>query len=264
MAMIQLSVAIVARDEEERLPACLRSVGFADEVLVVDSGSRDRTVAVAREFGCRVLEEPWRGYARQKQFAVENCSHDWVLVLDADERIPPATAQGIRRTLEVSAHGVAAFSLLRKSYFHGRWVRTCGWWPDRVVRLVDRRLGHFDDRLVHESWVTQGQVVDSNLIMEHWSFKDYSGLIAKMESYSTLAAQDLWRRGARCSPLAPATHGIWMFFRSYVLEKGILDGLDGLVISLLNAGGSFLKYAKLAERLRHMPSEAQPGDPSLS
>jgi glycosyltransferase involved in cell wall biosynthesis len=241
------SVAIITKDEEDRLPDCLESVSFADEIVVVDSGSRDNTISIAKSFGCKVLTETWRGYAKQKQFAVDSCTNDWVLILDSDERIPDETAREIRELLAPHERDFAACSFLRKNFFHNRWVRHCGWWPDRIVRLVDRRRGRFNNLLVHESWITEGSVKDLGVTIEHRSFRNYSDLIHKLETYSTLAAEEMLRDGKSAGTLSPLSHGIWMFLRTYILELGVLDGFDGFIISTLNGGGSFMKYAKLRE-----------------
>ncbi|MBW1721716.1 MAG: glycosyltransferase family 2 protein [Deltaproteobacteria bacterium] len=246
-----LSVAIITLNEEERLPGCLASLSFADEVLVVDSGSTDRTREIAQSFGARVFVEPWMGFSMQKQMAVDRCSHDWVLILDADERVPEATAKTIRRVISRPDQGeVAAFSLKRKNLLHDKWIRHCGWWPDPVVRLVDRRKGEFDGRAVHERWITRGRVEHLDVHIEHLSFRNYSELVAKMERYSNIAANELFERGRRVHAFTPLFHGSWMFLRTYLLERGFLDGFDGFVISLMNAGGSFFKYAKLHELIR--------------
>lgn len=244
-----ISVAIITKDEEERLPVCLESLGFADEVLVVDCGSTDRTVRIAESFGARVLVEKWRGFSGQKQFAVDHCLHEWVLILDADERLPDETARAIRHALTVKDSTISAYSFRRKNYLHGRWVRRCGWWPDHVVRLGDRRRGRFDGRPVHEQWVTEGCVQRLDAFIEHFSFKNYSQLVAKMERYSNLASRELFDRDARANALTPIFHGLWMFIKTYFVELGVLDGFDGFVIAVMNAGGSFLKYAKLKEML---------------
>jgi len=243
-----LSVAIVAKNEEERLPGCLDSVRFADEVVVVDSGSSDRTVDLARDFGARVLIEKWRGYSAQKQYAVDCCLNPWVLILDADERIPAETAEIITGVLADPTPSATAFNFPRKNLLHGRWVKHCGWWPDRVLRLVDKGKGRFDGRPVHEQWVTSGKIGSLQGCIEHISFRNYSELVDKMERYSSLASEDLYSRGVEAGGLTAASHGLWTFFRTYFLELGILEGFDGLVISMTNAGGSFLKYAKLREK----------------
>jgi (heptosyl)LPS beta-1,4-glucosyltransferase len=245
-----LSVAIITKDEEERLPACLQGLGFADEILVVDSGSKDRTVDVARSYGARVLIEDWRGFSGQKQFAVDSCSHDWVLILDADERVPGETAKLITREMRIRESETAAYSFMRKNYFHGRWIKHCGWWPDRIVRLVDRRRGRFDGEPVHEHWIAEGKIRELETAVEHMSFHNYSQMVMKMERYSNLTSLALFRRNVKAHAFAAVSHGLWMFVKSYILEMGILDGFDGFFISVANAGGSFLKYAKLRERWR--------------
>ncbi len=242
-----ISVAIITKNEADRLPECLNSLTFADEILVVDSGSTDHTVSIAEEFGCRVLSEPWRGYAGQKQFAVDNCLHDLVLILDADERIPVETAQEIKRISRNERRTFAAYSFSRKNFFHDRWIRHCGWWPDRIVRLVNRRQGQFSERLVHEQWLARGHVKTLDFSIGHYSFRNYSDLIHKMETYSTLSALEMLRKRKRVGWWAPITHGFWMFLRTYLLERGALEGFDGFMIAVLNAGGSFLKYAKYRE-----------------
>lgn len=242
-----LSVAIITKNEEKRISKCLESISFADEILVVDSGSSDNTVAVVKSFGCKVLLKPWQGYAKQKQFAVDNCANNWVLILDADERIPPQTADGIHKIIDQPKQKFSSYSFHRKNFFHNRWIRHCGWWPDRIVRLVDRRKGHFSNHLVHESWISEGEVKELDFVIEHFSFETYSDLIHKMEIYSSLAALEMYRNGKAIKWYSPITHGLWMFIRTYVLELGMLEGFDGFIISTLNSGGSFLKYAKLRE-----------------
>ncbi len=247
-ASSRLSVAIITRNEEERLPACLEGLGFADEVVVVDSESTDHTVDVARSFGVNVFVQPWMGYSDQKQYAVDRCGSRWVLVLDADERVPPETARTISEALEETDPSSSAFSLKRRNFLHDKWIRHCGWWPDRVLRLVDKTRGRFDGRAVHEGWTTEGKILHLDACIEHVSFRDYSHLLEKMERYSTLAAEEMYGSGIRTNALEPVSHGTWMFIRTYLLELGLLEGFDGFMISATNAGGSFLKYAKLREK----------------
>lgn len=246
-APVPVSVAIIARDEEERLPDCLRSVAFADDVVVVDSGSKDRTVEIAESAGARVFVEPWQGFSAQKQLAVDRCTNEWVLILDADERVPGETAAVVRKVLASETVFAGAYSFRRRNFFRERWIRYAGWWPDRIVRLVDRRKGAFDGRAVHERWITRGQEIALDAVIDHYSFRDYAEMMDKMERYSSLAARYLFEEGKTVGPIAPALHGLWMFLRTYLLERGALDGFDGLMIAVMNAGGSFLKYAKLRD-----------------
>ncbi|MCL0071477.1 glycosyltransferase family 2 protein [Thermodesulfovibrionales bacterium] len=139
MPKVPLSIAVITKNEEERLPDCLRSVSFADEIVVVDSKSTDKTVEIAKEFGCRVFVEDWKGYSSQKNSAIDKCKHDWVLVIDADESIPEETKNEIVRIINATANSADAYSFPRKNFFHGKWIRHSGWWPDRVVRLFKMR-----------------------------------------------------------------------------------------------------------------------------
>jgi glycosyltransferase involved in cell wall biosynthesis len=250
-----LSVAIVACNEEERLPDCLESAGFADEIVLVDGGSRDRTVEIARRFGCRVSEQPWQGFARQKQLAVDRCRNDWVLILDADERVPPETAVSLRQLTLGDDCPTAAFSFTRRNIFHGRWIRRCGWWPDRVTRLVDRRRGRFSTRLVHEQWLADGPVEPLEASLEHRSFRGYADLLVKLQRYSSLSAREMLAAGDTARWWSGPAHGLWMFISTYVLQLGVLEGFDGFMISAMNAGGSFMKYARLYELQRYGDGE---------
>ena len=245
---IPLSVAVITKNEEERLPDCLKSISFADDIIVVDDGSIDRTVEIAREFGCRVFIEDWKGYGLQKNSAVEKCKHEWVLVIDADERIPEETARKIKQIIS-DPKSADAYSFPRRNYFHGRWIRYCGWWPDRIIRLMRKNKGCFQ-AITHAGWKTNGILEKVNVPIDHYSFTGYSDMLETLNDYSTFHAIELFTSGIRANPLSPIYHGIGMFFKIYVLERGFLDGFDGLVIALTKAGGSFFKYAKLLELQR--------------
>lgn len=241
-----VSAAIIVFNEEQRLPACLASLeGFEDVVVIVDSRTTDRSAKVAESFGCRVYVEEWRGFGPQKQLAVERCGNDWVLIIDADERLPAETKEAIFHVVESPKSD--AYSFPRKNYLSGRWIRHGGWWPDRVVRLVDRRKGRFHGA-IHERWVTEGALDDKlPYPIEHRSFSDYSEMLWTLDEYSTAVSKDLFASGKRANALTAIFHGCGMFFRTYFLRLGFLDGFDGFVIALMTAGGSFFKYAKLIE-----------------
>lgn len=242
-----LSVAIITKNEERNLPGCLRSVSFADDIVVVDSHSSDRTVDIARDFGCRVFVEGWKGYGPQKNSAVGKCTNKWVLIIDADERLSPEARRVISdRLVNPNAD---AYALKRKNYLHGKWLRHSGYWPDRQVRLVNRDRGSFRG-VIHEKWFTSGPVEDLDACIEHHAFSNYSDMLKTLDEYSTVIAEELYASGRRATFLDPPVHGAGMFLKIYLLELGILDGLDGLVTALLKAGGSFFKYAKLLELQR--------------
>lgn len=242
-----ISVAIITYNEADRISHCLKSISFADEILIVDSFSQDNTIEIAKKFGCKIIRQEWLGFARQKQFAVDNCRNDWVLILDADERIPKETAREIQKIADGSKKEICAYNFCRKNYLHDRWIKHCGWWPNRVTRLVNKKQGNFDDRPVHEKWICSGTVKKLDLIIEHYSFRNYEDLINKMQAYSTLAAIEMNQQMKIVRWWSPISHGLWMFFRTYILETGFMERFDGFVISLLNALGSFMKYAKAYE-----------------
>jgi len=248
---VPISVAIITRNEEEKLPDCLESVSFVDDVVVVDSESTDRTVEIAKSYGASVFIEPWQDFSYQKQFAVDHCKHDWVFILDADERIPEETASRIAQLVKESYSNMSGFSFRRKNYFHGRWIKHCGWWPNPVLRLVDRRKGSFDGRAVHESWVAEGPVQELDSVIIHLSFRDYSELIAKLEQYTNIGARDLYDKNEQSGIFKSISHGLWMFMNIYFLKQGFRDGFDGFVISVMHGAGSFFKYAKHREMTKY-------------
>ena len=251
-----LSVAIIAKNEEKNLPECLGSVSFADDIVVVDSGSTDRTVEIAEKFGCRVFVEEWKGYGPQKNSAVKKCKHDWVLLLDADERVPDETQELIKEVLRRPA--ADAYSFRRKNYFHGKWIKHSGNWPDRNIRLVNKTRGLFQS-VIHEKWVTDGRLQDLDAYLLHYSFSNYSDLLKTLNNYSTVTAGELFASGRRANVLSPLYHGIVMFFKIYFLKMGLLDGMDGLVTAITKAGGSFFKYAKLLELQREEKNKESGG-----
>ncbi|MBU2262600.1 MAG: glycosyltransferase family 2 protein [Proteobacteria bacterium] len=244
-----LSVALIAKNEEENLPDCLRSVAFARQIVMVDSGSADGTLRIAAEFGCDVFNEPWRGFGLQKQFAVEKCREPWILVLDADERIPPETARVIREIVD-SPDAAAGYSFPRKNFFQGRWIRHAGWWPDRVVRLFRRGRGRITAATVHEAVVVDGPVEALDTPLEHRTESDLGRIIRKIDRYSTLGAQEAFAAGRRSTIWSALLRAKWTFFQDYLLRGGFLDGPQGLTLAATDAVNKFFKYAKLAEMNR--------------
>jgi len=239
---IPLSVAIVTKNEQRNIADCIRSVAFATDVVVVDSGSTDDTVKIATELGARVFHEEWKGYGAQKNSAVDKCDNDWVLILDADERVPAASAAAIARVI-ASSPAPDAFNLKRKNYFNGRWIRFSGW-PDWQRRLVRKGRGGYT-ATVHEEWHVQGTVADLDAHLDHYSYESYAAMLAKAEEYSALSAAELKKAGKRPSAIRPALHWLSTFLKVYVLKGGIFYGADGLMIARVKALGSYLKYAKL-------------------
>ncbi|MFA6282831.1 MAG: glycosyltransferase family 2 protein [Desulfurivibrionaceae bacterium] len=242
---LPLSVAIITKNEEDRLPGCLASVSFADEVVVVDSGSTDRTVEIAREFGAVVYDELWQGFGRQKQLAIDRCRHDWVLVLDADERVGAEAQAEIREALATGTS--VAYSLPRKNYFCGRWLRHAGWWPDRVVRLFKKNFARMSERPVHESLEVHGPVGALRHPLIHYANKGLEQTLNKVNQYSSAGADELFAQGKTASAAKALLRAAWAFFHGYILRGGFLDRGEGLVMAVSDFMNVFFKYAKLRE-----------------
>ncbi|MCX5828800.1 MAG: glycosyltransferase family 2 protein [Deltaproteobacteria bacterium] len=268
-----LSVAIITKDEEDNLSDCLRSVAFAAQIVVVDSGSTDGTLQIARDFGCDVFEEPWRGgFGVQKQFAIDQCHCPWIIVLDADERIPAETAVVIKGLTNIdpeearmhfsslpadSSRGgdtgpvfpeaVAGYSFPRKNYFQGRWIRYAGWWPDRLVRLFRRGRGGMSPAAVHEEVEVNGIVEPLNVPLEHFTESDLGKILRKIDRYSSLGAQEAYDTGRRATVSGAMFRAVLTFLQDYILRLGVLDGPQGLTLAVTDSVNKFFKYAKLAE-----------------
>lgn len=244
---ISLSIAIITKNEEANLALCLKSIAFADQVVVVDSESEDNTVKIAVDFGCNVFVEPFRGFGPQKQLAIDRCQNDWVLVLDADERIPEETAACIKKIVLNKEASAAGYSFPRKNYFQGRWIRHMGWWPDRVVRLFRKGSGQIADAAVHESVIVNGLVRELNVPIEHFTESRLSHILLKIERYSTLGAEEAFKEGRRASVWSAALRAKLAFFQNYFFRLGFLDGRQGLILSITDSVNKFFKYAKLSE-----------------
>ena len=251
---LSLSVAIITKNEEERLADCLASVSFADEVVVVDSGSMDRTVEIASRLGAQVFDEPWQGFGRQKQLAIDKCTNDWVLVLDADERVTPEAFVEIEKILNDPGEYVA-FSLPRKNYFCGRWLRHAGWWPDRVVRLFRKDRAKMSERLVHESLDVDGQVGEINAPLIHYANRNLEQTLAKVNKYSSAGAEELFANGVKASLLKAILRAKWAFWNNYLIRLGFLDGGEGFVQAVTDAMNVFFKYVKLRELAKNQEKQ---------
>ncbi len=248
--MPKLSVTIITRNEAANLTAAIQSVGWADEILVVDCGSSDSTVAIAGSLNARVLHREWRGFAEQKNFAADEALHDWILSLDADERITPLLADEIRALL-ASDPALAGYRMPRVSWYLDRWIRTTDWYPNLQLRLYNRKLARWRPRRVHESVQVQGEVGRLRHAIEHRPYRDVTHHLETMNRYTTLAAEEMFEEGRR-SGLGPlVTLPAAAFLRNYILRRGFLQGSTGFVISSLNAYYVFLKFVKLWERQRH-------------
>ena len=243
-----LSVVLITHNAAAQLAECLASVAFADEVVVVDSGSSDGTVEIATRYGARVVAKEWLGFGRQKQFAVEQAAHDWVMCLDADERVSAELAASLVRALQAPAAQV--YRMARCNRFLGRWLRHGEGYPDWSTRLFDRRHARWSDDGVHEKvlYAVSPGTLEGDLL--HESGEDLGRYLEKQNRYTALAAQELHRRGQRAGLAELALSPLLRFFKFYLLRLGFLDGLPGLVHISIGCMNSFMKYAKLIELQR--------------
>ena len=241
----RLSVTVITLNEEAEIGECLASVAWADEIVVVDSGSADRTVEIAKKYTERVLYHEWPGYAAQKNWALGQASHDWVLSLDADERVAPDLQAEIREALTAPAH--AGYYIGRKNFFLGRWIRHGGWSPDYTIRLFDKRKGRFTEREVHEVVRLEGSAATLKHPIEHYTYRSLAAYQERVGRYAALAAREMRKKGRRFHAWDPVAHPLWTMFRMYFLRQGFRDGIDGLLLAGLYGYYTFLKYAKLWE-----------------
>ena len=244
--MPTLSVILITRNEEANLADCLASLeGIAQQIVVVDTNSSDRTLEIAKSYGAAIAQPPdWPGFGPQKNRALDLATGEWVLSLDADERLTPALKSEIVTAIHHSAH-VDCFAIPRLSWYCGRFIRHSGWNPDYVDRLFKRGSARFSDDLVHERLITSGQVAKLENPMLHYSFMNYSQVLQKIDHYSTASAQQAFARGKRSSPIKAMLHGLWAFIRTYFLRAGFLDGYQGLTLAISNAEGSYYRYIKI-------------------
>ena len=254
--MPRLSVTIITLNEADHIAAAIDSASCADEVIVVDSGSTDGTVEIARSKGALVSTREWTGYVDQKNHAAVLAANDWIFSLDADERITPALASELRSIL-ASEPPMRGYRGPRVAFHLGRWIRTTDFYPDYQTRLYDRRAARWRGRYVHESVDVDGGVGHLKSELEHYSFRDLRDQLDRINHYSTLAARQMFEAGRRTGPLEIAAHPPAAFLRNYVLRRGVLDGTVGLTISLLNSYAVFLKFAKLWE-LQNTPNSRNP------
>jgi len=245
---LPLSIAIISLNAADSITPCLQSAAFAQEIIVVDSGSTDGTLDIALQFGARVMQREWQGFGPQKQFAVTQASNDWVLCLDTDERLSESLQKSIREVLKSPAH--SAYMMPRCNAFMGRWLKHGEGYPDWSLRLFDRRHARWSDDSVHEKVIAEAAVGKLNGDLLHESAEDLMTYLNKQNRYTTLQAENLFRQGRQISALQMVISPIARFIKFYLLKAGFLDGLPGLVHISIGCFNSFIKYAKLRELKR--------------
>lgn len=240
----KLSVTVITKNEAADISDALTSVAFADEIIVVDSHSTDDTVAIARRFTDRVVVRDWPGYIDQKNYAASIATHDWILSLDADERVTPELASEIQSLLATTP-SQAAFRIPRVTFHLGRWIRTTDWYPDYQLRLYDRRQAEWTGRYVHEAVTVRGTVGQLRHDIQHYAYRDIADHLETIDRYTTLAARQMDEAGRPVGLVQIVGHPPLAFLRNYILRGGIRDGTAGFIISAMNSYYVFLKFAKL-------------------
>lgn len=254
--MLPLSVVIITKNEENNLGRCLESViggnpmalnapKLVDEVLIVDSGSTDQSLAIAKKFGAQILSEPWRGFGAQKAFAAQQARNDWILSLDADERLTPAFVEELK-TRFASLDPKTAYAIPRRSFYLGRWIRFGGWWPDRQVRIFHRQHSNWDEAPIHER-VQASSYQNFTHPIEHFVFRDVAHQIETNNRYSSLLAEKDFRAGKRFSVVKLVFKPYFKFLENYVWKGGFLDGVAGFVIAVNSAHSTLLRWIKIWE-----------------
>ena len=241
--MERLSVVIIARNEERNMERCLKSVLWADEIVVADSGSTDGTVAICERHGCRVQKTPWLGFSRTRQFAVAQASHDWILSIDADEEASDELRAEIQSLLK-NAPPFRGYRIPVRSFFLGRLIRHSGWNKESHVRLFHKKYSVYTDRPLHEGVRVEGEKGILKGILRHYPYPTLDVYIRKMNQYSELGAESLRMKGKTSSPSNALLHGITKFGKMYFIQRGFLDGLEGFVLAFISAVSVTFKYLK--------------------
>jgi glycosyltransferase involved in cell wall biosynthesis len=242
--MNKLSVVIITHNEEENLPRCLQSVKWADQIIVVDSHSSDRTPQIAAKFGCKYFDLDWHGFGAAKQAALEKATGEWVLSIDADEAVSDELKASISSAI-FSSGPTRGYEFSRLTNFLGRWIRHCGWYPDYILRLFRRDSGKFNPLVVHESIAVNGPTGRLKGDLLHYSYPNLEKYFAKSNRYTTLGAEEALRLGKHAGMADLIFRPPVSFFKHYIQKAGFLDGPQGLMVSTLSAAAVFNKYAKL-------------------
>ena len=244
MPATPVSATVITLNEARHIRECLASLSWANEIIVVDSGSTDGTPDLARAAGATVITRDWPGYAAQKDYAASQAAHDWIFSIDADERVTPELAAEIQRTLEQPSDRVG-FRIPRITFHLGRWIRHTDWYPDYQLRLYDRRHASWGQRRVHESVTARGPVGQLSCDLQHYAYRDIGHHFETMQNYTRLAALQMLDEGRSSSFFHLLVHPPAAFLRNYILKAGFLEGTPGLIISAMNSYYVFLKFAKL-------------------
>jgi glycosyltransferase involved in cell wall biosynthesis len=255
---LPITAIVLTLNEQSHIADCVQSLGFCDQVLVVDTGSHDATCSIARQSGAEVLQIDWRGYTECRNQALVHARHEWVLSIDADERVSTELEAELTRLLSGAGALEDAYTMPRKTIHFGRWIRYGGWYPNRLVRFFRKSQGAWRGDQIHEKWQTRGAQGSLKGDILHYSFADFSDQIARNNLYSTLGARKLARQGTKFTFVGLVVKTFSKFIETYFIKRGFLDGYPGFFISVSAAYSVFLKWAKLWE-LERVTGESESG-----
>lgn len=242
-----MSVIVITKNEERNIEDCLNSIGWAREIVVVDGGSSDKTLELARKFTSKVFVKPWEGYGASKNFAVEQCAGSWILWLDADERVTDELGKEIQATINQEPVPFTVYEVPRRAFFLGRWIKHCGWYPGYVPRLFKKGAGRFSENKVHERLEFDGMAGRLRSDLLHYTDPNLWHYFEKFNRYTTLAADEMMEKRTVFRVSHLLIRPAWVFVRMYVVKLGFLDGIQGFILSVLSSCYVFTKYAKLWE-----------------
>jgi glycosyltransferase involved in cell wall biosynthesis len=243
---LELSVVIITKNEAGNISGALDSVSWIDDVVVVDSGSTDDTLAIARKYTTRIFSRNWEGYGEQKNYATGLTKHDWILSLDADERLSTKLTEEIKKLMR-NGPTFQGYRIPRTNHYLGSWIRSTDWHPDHQLRLYDRRVSTWNTRFVHESVSVKGRIGKLKGELLHYAYRDLSHHLSTIDRYTTLAAKQMAIENKRATWVRLLVHPMLVFLRNYVWRRGFLNGIPGLIISLMNSYYVLLKFVKLWE-----------------
>ncbi|MBF0225001.1 MAG: glycosyltransferase family 2 protein [Desulfobacterales bacterium] len=242
--MKKLSVSIITLNEEKNIERCLKSVSWADEIIVVDSGSKDKTFEICEKYGCKIIKTDWLGFGRTKKLAVDSASHEWILSIDSDEELSEELKNKIKELLENSQYN--GYYIKRNSFYLGKLIKYC-WGNDFQLRFFNRKFGNFNDNIIHESVEFQGNLGKIKAPIIHYTYPTIESSIAKTGQYSDLSAEQMFNKGKKITLLGAVLRGFIKFFKMYIINMGFLDGKEGFVLSVISSFGVIVKYLKLWE-----------------
>lgn len=251
----EVSVCVICKNEEDCIERCLKSVSWADEIIVVDSGSTDRTVEISKKYTDRVMFHEWPGYVSQKNYAMSLAAKEWVFSLDADEECSDKLRDEILRVLD-AGDAADGYEMRRHAFYFGKWINHCGWYPDWKLRLARRAKARWAGRDPHDKLVVDGMVRRIHADINHYNYRDFAQQLKTIDSFSSIVSKQWYDDGRRFNLLSTLAHPVYKMFETYIWKGGILDGIPGLIISAASAFYVFSKHVKLLEIQRSNESSA--------